>query len=366
MSVDQQKLQTKEVLEQLKATPSLRLVFFRHGETTKTDIDSERQLIPAAKKHALKVGNSLGVNLSTVSITQSGLPRATDTSVRMLGEENFNTTTSPDKEIFAQLDKLYSAETNKATVQELHALIREKLQKGLSEQDVIQRETSEEGKLMPATNLIPSLRTDQTLLFNYDARAEYNNEFLAHYKKNSPESPEPDICLWLLNESDQFTKNLAIDLAKLANGEKEKGEFKNEVLSLTPYSRMAGNLAKIVSGYFSRYGKLKKLYQENQNEEQIQIDRLFGTHSIMIEAFLMKIVEKTQGKEATLALINNGKENGFIGPNEFFEAEITDKDGQAELNIKFKGQTIKVTQSILNEIIQEAEETDNAIRAAFN
>jgi hypothetical protein len=178
------------------------------------------------------------------------------------------------------------------------------------------------------------LSVDHRLDFTLD-KSPYGDELMKSFK-------EGRFIDFLVHESDERATEL--------------GDAKS-----TTYSRQAAKVAEVVKKYIEIAPRFDALVQDKKYEKNMQ--RFMGTHQSVGEAFLAKVIEKTQGKDARDAFVKE-IEPGF-GFVEGFKIEIQNVPGKAvpEVAVHFErpaegvkegiALSERVPVSLLNEIIDE-------------
>lgn len=185
------------------------------------------------------------------------------------------------------------------------------------------------------------------LNFDWDGTPEYNAASMAAYKGGSG-------LKWILNESD----NKAIAL----------GDTRS-----TSYSRVAANYAALISREMSVGNNFNRIVSqdfEKYGQANNTIERWFGTHQTVSETFVMKVLEKTQGRNAAVQFIESFRDkDGKVFGADFEEGinvEIENEhNGQRVTLHGMRGlPDIQLTPELLSEIIEDAENMDAEIEHA--
>lgn len=175
--------------------------------------------------------------------------------------------------------------------------------------------------------------TTEKLDFGMDGNQEFHDVAYDHYLIKK------DFLPWLRSDSDSLAK-------KLHDTES------------TTYSRMAGNVAELVKKYVQILPRWQSIvasdpttYQKFNNELQ----RHFGSHQGVTESFLMKVIEKTEGREGVDNFINSlGSKNGFDF-SEGFSVQVMGED-DLQLLVRFRDKEWSVTPTFLDDLILERDE----------
>lgn len=134
------------------------------------------------------------------------------------------------------------------------------------------------------------------------------------------------------------------------------------------YSRQAAGIAEIVERYFdalSRWEQITTEQPDKYKKSGLELQRFFGSHATVTETFLLKVIEKQEGKEAALGFLGHdlGK-NGF-GYSEGYSLKISrdEESGEATGELSYKGRTWKIDRELLEEIISDRDELDKSINS---
>jgi len=173
--------------------------------------------------------------------------------------------------------------------------------------------------------------------FEMEGNPEFNKVAYDHYLNKK------DMLDWLKNESDDVVRQL------------------NDPDS-SSYSRQAGNVAELIQKYVKVYPRWKQIvdqdpqkYAEFDNEMQ----RHLGSHQGVTESFLMKVIEKTEGREGVDRFIDSlSSRNGF-DLSEGFSVNISGDEQEPTLTFRFRDQEWQVSPSMIEQMVQERDELNN-------
>lgn len=108
-------------------------------------------------------------------------------------------------------------------------------------------------------------------------------------------------------------------LSTFAKGEPELAKKNGIEIGLV--DTCAANIASLILKYLQISPRFTELVQDNTKNYNNKMERYFGTHMLLGEFFLMKVMEKVDGSakkdEFVVAM-----ENGGFGPSEGFDVEI--------------------------------------------
>lgn len=147
-------------------------------------------------------------------------------------------------------------------------------------------------------------------------------------------------------------------------GESDNLVRKNKDLLSDSYSRSAGNFAEFVHKYLHILPRWKRLVTEKSEEYgkyNNEMQRFFGTHQTVAEPFLMKVIEKTDGKEAVQKFINSLKSKNGFDLSEGYSVIIQDTPDKPSVKVKFRDQEWQIDEKILREIVKERDELNLSI-----
>ncbi|OGH71086.1 MAG: hypothetical protein A3C90_00500 [Candidatus Magasanikbacteria bacterium RIFCSPHIGHO2_02_FULL_51_14] len=171
----------------------------------------------------------------------------------------------------------------------------------------------------------------ERLNFNWDGTKEFHDRAYERYLKSK------DALTFLVEDSDAVAK-----------------EF-HDLISTT-YSRSAAGVAELVQRYFAilpRWEKIAKKdpakYQRFNNELQ----RFLGSHQTVTECFLMKVIEKTKGRDAVQQFIASLPDKNGFGLSEGFTIIIRAEGNVSAAVVRFKNEEWTVTPEVLDEIIHD-------------
>lgn len=136
------------------------------------------------------------------------------------------------------------------------------------------------------------------------------------------------------------------------------------------YTRQAGNVAELVARYMKVGENFNKIISQSDAYEKFgnQLERYLGTHQGVVESFVAKVLERTQGVELRNKLVqslgagfqetqgihmeiaNKGEEQ-----NIFFRYEIPDEKGE------MIEQDIEISPQLIQDIIEERRKFDKEI-----
>jgi len=188
-------------------------------------------------------------------------------------------------------------------------------------------------------------KNTELLDFNFNGSDQFREATADHFVNKK------DLLVWYLEQSDQLVEN-------------EKDQIS------TSYSRLAGNVATLVSKYFDAYSKWKKIVSDNPdkyNKYDNELQRFMGTHQGVAESFLMKVIEKTNGKKEVYNFINSLKSKNGFEFGEGYSLVISEtKNNNNELtkimSVNFNDKKILFDKEVLEEIIKDKEDLDQKLR----
>jgi len=208
-------------------------------------------------------------------------------------------------------------------------------------EDIITEDLSlKEINALAANNLSLGKKYNTTELLDFSYAG--NKKFLE--TSNNRFKEKQDLLVWHLEESDRIVEE-------------------NKDKKSTSYSRLAGNVAELILKYFHGYSRWKKIVDDNPNKYKSfgnELQRFMGTHQGVGEAFLMKVIEKTSGKDAVYKFINSlESKNGFKFGEGYSliigEAKDNDNNNIKKISINFNDKQFFCDETVLKEIIDDRE-----------
>lgn len=156
-----------------------------------------------------------------------------------------------------------------------------------------------------------------------------------------------DLLVWYLEDSDALV------------------EAERDLIS-TSYSRLAANVAELVTKYVSAYSRWQKIVESNPDKYvkfNNELQRFMGTHQGVGEAFLMKAIEKTQGKEAVYSFIDSlASKNGFAFGEGYSvvigEEKLENGENSKSVIINQADRRLVLTEEVLADIIADRDYLD--------
>lgn len=292
-----------------EASPSLRLYFFRHDEkgnnTDGTDEGDYRvALTEAGRLNAQQVGRDKAGH---------GAPRLAFGSPR-------------DRSLETALLHAYPDIAEAAVLEDIKKKIRDVLPNVLRLPERAQKPTS---KVQNWTQI-------ENLNFNFGATGGPMRELYdQHYLRDK------DLLHYIYNDSDA-------DLLRTGDH------------SAASYSLYAAGVAKEVLRATKVLGHMVRHDPERKGLLQ---NRFYGSHQSVTECFLLKVLEKTQGKEAAIAFLGTLKGKQGFEFSEGFSIDIRQEDGIPIYTLTFREQQVSFSQERVHEIIDEGEQLAESIRS---
>jgi len=279
-------------------TPSIRLEFFRHSEQeprTEEIQEYKRRLTSKGRGMATEAGKDRKPNPKMSVVSGSPRDRARETAFR---------------QIFTNEEGV----TPESSLEDIEEMIKGQLPVG--KKHII----------------------DERLNFNWDGSKKFKESQEKHYLQIK------DSLEFLVQESDQLV-------------------LEEHDATSTSYTRSAANTAELIQKYLKILPNWKKTammdaerkpdeqkgYIENNNELQ----RFFGSHAGTVENFLLKLIDKTEGREAVLDFIKNLPDlNGFQF-NDGYSVCLIDKNGRTNIEVKYHDKVWNIEPSLLEEMVTE-------------
>lgn len=104
------------------------------------------------------------------------------------------------------------------------------------------------------------------------------------------------------------------------------------------YSRYAENVAKLLDRYVHASDRWGELVQDNEKDYDKELERFLGTHALVGESFLAKVIERTAGVEERDKFIDAVGSQGF-GFNEGYDIKIVNRDGEKQIRISYESES---------------------------
>lgn len=124
------------------------------------------------------------------------------------------------------------------------------------------------------------------------------------------------------------------------------------------YSLDAGKVAEIVQKYLAVLPVWQRINSENPEKYKqfgYEMQRFLGSHQGYIECLMLKIIEKTVGREAAQKVLDSIPANGF-NPSEGYSIVLETKDQKRQIRLKYHDQEWIVDPKVIDEIIKEKDE----------
>lgn len=283
-----------------KKPATIRLEIFRHddkGENTVADPNNDiDKSIPLSEK-------------GRIHASETGASKNPHPEVAIAyGSSRNRTIETAERQMFANEDLV----TEDLSLEEINALIKDNLSIG------------------------KKYKTTELLDFSFGGNQEFREVANDHFKNKK------DLLVWYFEESD-----------KMAEENKDK--------TSTPYSRLAGNVAELISKYSNGYSRWEKIVNDNPDKYSQfdnELQRFMSTHQGVGESFLMKVIDKTLGKNEVYNFINSlESKNGFkFGEGySLVIGEIKDENNnyKKQILINYKGKQFAFDENVLQEIIND-------------
>jgi len=293
-----------------KLPASIRLEFFRHdekGKATTSDVrtgDEFVRLTDQGRAHSTEVGKTKEPHLETAISFGSPRERSVETSMRQM---------------MANVDDI----TPQTSLEELRAIADEELNSNPN------RRVGKKDKVL----------TD--LDFDWDTNQQFHDISYQRYLESK------DALRFLYEDSDKLVTKL-----------KDR--------TSTSYSRIAARFARMVKKYINILPRWKELVRENPEKYSLagnRMERYFGSHAALVENFLIKVMDKTEGPQTVEEFLNSSKKNGFAF-SEGYCVDIRAAETGLQISLTYGGKTYFISPEMLDEIIEEGEAIDKNIQEA--
>jgi hypothetical protein len=289
--------------------PSIRVEVFRHDEKDKSEIDTKAQMTAKGRASSVLAGKSRQPKLNMGYVVASPRERAMHAALLQFFGPQFEDLNLHEHHYSDSMSKLADH------LQKNHNL-----------------------------DLKEKFSTDERLNFDADSHLEFNKSFYYQYNK----AENNCTLLWQLHESDQEVLQIARKTAYLDG-------MADGVRKIKGYTRLYGDLAEVIFEYFDKLEVWTEAYNKSKrsfDDDQMQI--FLGSHSQNVEAFLMRLIEMKEGRQALLdflALLPHGK--SFIDYSEGFTVFIYKKDDQLQSKLVYKDKIWDLSMNDLKLMIEE-------------
>jgi len=123
------------------------------------------------------------------------------------------------------------------------------------------------------------------------------------------------------------------------------------------YSRLAGNIAELILKYVKMYPVVERVLSKPASQKDRpdtkEMQRFFASHQSVLESFLLKVIDKMEGREAARDFIEAMPDkNGFDFDEGFSVLINNDKD----VTIRYRDQEWLVPVRVLEEIVHDKDE----------
>jgi phosphohistidine phosphatase SixA len=297
-----EKAEQKEVL----VTPSIRLEFFRHskqGPQTEGMQEYQRRLTEDGRAMATEAGKTREPNPEMGLVYGSPRERSQETAYR---------------QILANQEEVKSD----SSLEDIEELIKNELPVG-------------QKKII-----------DERLNFNWDGSQKFNEVSMKHFTETK------DTLKFLVEESDDLVV-----------------EAKDKVSS--SYSRCAANTAEIIQKYLKILPNWEKAVQlDNNREEQDKKDyaknnnelqRFLGSHGATVENFILKLIDKTEGREAVLKFIENLPDKNNFQFNDGYSVCLHNENNNPKIEVTYHDLAWSIEPKLLDEFINDSKDLTNKI-----
>ncbi|MFA5954481.1 MAG: hypothetical protein WC817_03045 [Patescibacteria group bacterium] len=281
---------------------SIRLEFFRHDDKESEAGDPSVRLSQRGRVHATEAGLTKNAHAEVALAYGSLKDRTAETALR-------------------------HALARREEIQPTHSL--EDIQR-IVDQEL---NVGKKGKKLIKNRVLPQLN------LNNRGTAQYRQQWLQHYKESK------DALRFVYHDSDRLAQEL--------NDKKS-----------TSYSRAAGNVAELIQKYIGILPRWQEIVKQNPDKYKRfrdELQRFFCSHHAVLEPFLMKVIERTEGEEGVEKFIESlPNKNGF-GLSEGYSVTITGHDGQPTVTLKYGDKEWVIPTEMVNEIVRERDEFNHLI-----
>ena len=291
--------------EKPEPSASIRLEFFRHDDKEKETTagprpgDQEVRLTKKGREQATQAGKEKNTHPETAIAYGSSRKRSLESSLRQM--------LSSQEDI-----------TEDMSLEDIEAYIKDNLKSGIDSRKHI---------------------VSPLLDFDTEGTKEFNEILYKHYLKDK------DLINFLYTESDDLVK-----------------KFKDT--KSTSYTRLAGNVAELVAKYINilpRWQNIVSKADDKFSEFNNQMERYFGSHQGVLESFLLKVIEKTDGKKAAKEFMAKLPDKNGFDLSEGFSIYISSEKDNLKVVFKHKGQEWKVSPEVILDIIKEKDNLEEEL-----
>lgn len=287
--------------------PSIRLEFFRHskqGPQTEGMQEYQRRLTDEGRLAATEAGKDRNPNPEMGLVYGSPRDRSQETAYRQL--------LTNQEEI-----------TPGESMEDIETLIKNELPVGKK-------------KIV-----------DERLNFNWEGSQKFHEISYEHFLKAK------DTLRFLVEESDALV--VAAD-DKISTSYSRCAANTAEIIQ--KYLKILPNWERIVQADNQKTEKDKKDYDKNNNELQ----RFLGSHGGTVENFLLKLIDKTEGREAVLEFIKNLPDQNNFQFNDGYSVRLYSGDNQPKIEIKYHDKVWNIQPEMLDKFIEERNGLDKKIQ----
>ncbi|MDP4000877.1 MAG: histidine phosphatase family protein [bacterium] len=177
------------------------------------------------------------------------------------------------------------------------------------------------------------------LNFDWSGSKEFNEPAMARYAAK-------DGLRFLVEDSDQLVEKLKDQTS-------------------TSWSRQAGNIAELIKKYYEilpTWQRVAAEHPEKYAQFNNEMQRFMGSHQTVTESFLMKVIEKTEGREAVMKFIESLPDKNGFGFSEGFTINLIIDDAGRDIVMNYKDRQWTLTPELINEIINDKKELDKSVR----
>lgn len=282
-----------------RPNPSIRLEFFRHDEKAKPNE---------------------GQPDTTVRLTPEGRVGATE-----VGKDR-----NPEPEVAVAFGSNRERSTETA------------MRQMLANQEAVTPDSSLEDIREIVSGEVKVGRKDMVspnLNFDWSGSKEFNEPVMARYAAK-------DGLRFLVEESDQLAERLKDQTS-------------------TSWSRQAGNIAELIKKYYEilpAWQRVTAEHPEKYSQFNNEMQRFMGSHQTVTESFLMKVIEKTEGREAVMKFIESLPDKNGFAFSEGFTINLIIDDSGRDIVMNYKDRQWTLTPELIDQIIIERDELNKQIR----
>lgn len=294
--------ETPRNLEVERSQPSIRLEFFRHDQKDTPSTAGDR-----SSDHLVRLTPQ-----GRLGSTEAGKSKNPHPEVALAGgSRRERSVESGLRQMLSQEDRI----TPDMTLEDMREAIKEEVPVG--RKDMVYSQ----------------------LDFNWDGSQEFHDTGYQHALESK------DSLVWLAEESDDIV-------------------VRNHDQLSTSYTRAAGNVAEIVQKYIGVLPRWQELTAEEPDKYanfSNELQRFLGSHQALVESFMLKVVEKVEGRDGVKELLKSFADKNGFAPSEGYSVVIRGEGESTEVAVRYKEREWVVDPKTIEEIIADRDSLNQRI-----